>query len=620
MKRVILFEDLDKINFYFSILLIPFFKKIYFREASYARANNFFIRKKNKIFFQIGIKNQSGKLVKKSYAVKKYILKNLIHNNFKEKFFDKFCKLINLDIKNKKSLIFTLENKIYISRLESIETSSYICIKKIFANCQTYYVPSSDRSYIIMKQIKNNNLKIISSLLFINIFYLNIVSLFKFISNKKIILFKEIKKKNIDNKNNKKYRIGYCPHQGLKYGNFFKKTFFYGSSKNSPLYKHNIETISFNYFDKVSARYLKFFKLRNTELNKLPFQISIKQIFLFILFFFKNKKFILKHHLIFFKIFFELYLSINRYNNFFKEKKYNFLFFDNDTLIPAGFQVAAKINRIFTLSMQDRLISYMYFNRCFFDQYFIAGSKFEKIFKYKYFINNYEVLGLTRAKLIKKKKLYKTDYLYNFKSDIVACLPVTINSDWDTNLYGEVGTSINSNLTFCKNIVKLSKFYKEKQFIIKFKFLDHVRHKIIIKKINNIVSSSNNVYLNFEKNLSSANLIAHSELVIGIYSTILDEALAVGKNVLIYDNDKFISSFSFFRKNKFFLVNNFNELFFKFKSIINKDKIFYKNYIKNKKNYVNNYLTENAKPACQNKIFEKVEKYIKRQTHKSTAN
>ena len=28
----------------------------------------------------------------------------------------------------------------------------------------------------------------------------------------------------------------------------------------------------------------------------------------------------------------------------------------------------------------------------------------------------------------------------------------TIISDWDTNLVGEVGTSINSNLTFCKNI------------------------------------------------------------------------------------------------------------------------------------------------------------------------
>ena len=613
MKKVILFEDLDKINFYFSLLLIPFFKKIYFRDASYAKNQSFFLKKKNKIFFQIGLKNQSGKLIKKSYAVKKYLLKNLIRNNFKKEFFDEFCKLIGLNIKNKKKLIYTIENKIYISKLEAVEVSSYICIKKKFYNCITYYIPSNQNSYLIVKQIKNNNLKVISLLLFINIFILDFKKLFKLILKKKIIFFYKNKIKNKKKINEKNCTIGYCPHDGLKYGNFFNKTFFYQKIKNSPLHKDKIETISFNNFDKVSARFLKFFKLKNVELANISFDFDIKKIFKFFLFFIKNQNSILNYRLVFFKIFFEIYMSINKYNNFFKKKKYNYLFFDNDTLIPSGFLISADINRIRTLSMQDRLTSYMYFNRCFFDLYLLAGSKFQNIFKNKYFIETYDVQGLTRSELIKKNKFITINKLYDNKSNIVACLPLKANSNWLINLYGESGSSINTTLIFCKNIVKLSKKYTQKKFIIKFKVLDPIGDKITIKKINKIISHSDNVFLDLRERFSCANLIACSEIVIGIYSTILDEAMAIGKDVIIYDDTKFISSFGFFTKNKFALVNNYSELFFKFKSIINKKSIFYKNYAKHKKKYILDYLTENGNVGYQKNIVKKVEKYINNQ-------
>ena len=381
------------------------------------------------------------------------------------------------------------------------------------------------------------------------------------------------------------------------------------------LYKDNIETISFNYFDKVSARFLKFFKLKSYEFNKLSFDINFKLFFLFFLFTIKNNKFILKYKFISLKIFFELYLQLDKYDKFFKKKNYNFLFFDNDTLIPDGFLLSANINRVKTISMQDRLISHMYFNRCFFNLYLIAGKKFEKIFKNKYLIDTYDVLGLTRTELI-KKKIINLDYLQNKKSDIVACLPVSINSDWVVNVYGECGTSIDITLNFCKSILKLSKIYKQKKFIIKFKYLDSVNDKTIIEKINKIISSSDNLFLNYENNLSSANLIAHSEFVIGIHSSILDEAIAAGKNVLIYDNNEFISSFSFYLKNRFLIVKNFDELLFKFKNLINKNESFYKNYIECKKNYINNYLTEDGKISYQKKIVEKIEKYIIKENYK----
>ena len=53
MKSVILFEDLDKFNYYFSFFLIPFFKKIYFAEASFAQNQSFFKKKLIKFIFKL---------------------------------------------------------------------------------------------------------------------------------------------------------------------------------------------------------------------------------------------------------------------------------------------------------------------------------------------------------------------------------------------------------------------------------------------------------------------------------------------------------------------------------------------------------------------------------------
>ncbi len=404
MKRIILFEDLDKLNFYFSLLLIPFFKKIYFREASYGKSHYFFKKKLDKIFFQVGIKDLSGELINKSFTLKKYLIKKYINNNFKTQFFDEFCKLNSIKSEDKKKLIYSIENIIYSSKLEAIETSSYICIKILFSNNFSYYVPSSENTFLVMKQIKKKNLKIIGITVLASMMFASINKILKIFLNKINFFRKKNVIKNNDFVKPSFCKIGYFPHSGLKYGNFFKKNFIYQKSSNSPLYKNNIETLSFQDFDKLTLKYLNFFKLANTELNKISNLVSLRQIFIYTSFFLKNKKFILNYKLFNLKIFFQLFLSIEKYNKFFKNKNYNYLFFYNDFLISPGMQLSASINQIKTISFQDRLTSHSYNHRCFFDLYLLAGKKFEKIFKNKYQVENYEVLGLTRADLLVKKK------------------------------------------------------------------------------------------------------------------------------------------------------------------------------------------------------------------------
>ena len=107
---------------------------------------------------------------------------------------------------------------------------------------------------------------------------------------------------------------------------------------------------------------------------------------------------------------------MDKYNNFFKNKKFKYLFFDNDTLISHPMLLSANINKIKTISFQERPTSYCYYHRCFFDLYMLAGNKFKKIFNNKFIVNDYKVLGRTRAKLIKKKK--KTNKYKNRKKNI----------------------------------------------------------------------------------------------------------------------------------------------------------------------------------------------------------
>ena len=97
MKKIIFFEDLDRLNFYLSLIFIPFYKKIYFRNASYAKGSNFFKKNLNIFFFRIGLSGLGGQALNKSFVLKKFLIKKFIKNNLDENFFLKFGKLIDID-------------------------------------------------------------------------------------------------------------------------------------------------------------------------------------------------------------------------------------------------------------------------------------------------------------------------------------------------------------------------------------------------------------------------------------------------------------------------------------------------------------------------------------------
>ena len=68
---------------------------------------------------------------------------------------------------------------------------------------------------------------------------------------------------------------------------------------------------------------------------------------------------------------------------FLKHQTINISFY-NDYIIPNSLLISAAVNKIKSISFQDRLTSYVYNNKIIFDYYFTCGSYFNKIFKEKY--------------------------------------------------------------------------------------------------------------------------------------------------------------------------------------------------------------------------------------------
>lgn len=610
MKKIILFEDLDIINFFTSVILVFFYKKIYFRSASYAYKSTFFKKNINKIYFQIGLDELNGSLSTKSFILKKYLIKKHIFQNFHLDFFKRFSDVNNIKDKNIKKIIYIYENCIFSSKLLSIETSSYILCKNFFLNnCIVFYYPSEKNTFLLLSEIKNPNFKIIKSTIYMGLFFTFILKLFKVF--KIIINFKssKINKNTYANKNiyNHYPKIGFFPHEGLKYGNFFKKNFIFNKNIKSPLYKNNIETITFGKFDKLTKKFLNFYKLKFFEINGTNYKPKVGEFFCFIKFVIKNYKLIKKNKILIFLTIFEIFFSIKKYEKFLKEKKYKYIFFYNDFLFPPTLILAADINEVKTISFQDRLLSYCYYHRCVFDLYLIAGKKFKKIFNSTYLIKNYKIVGLIRPNLI-KKNTQKSIFFEKFKSkSIIACLLLGYRSKYNNNIYGEDGSSFNSIINFCNDIKKISKIYSDKLFVIKFKMYNPNLHDHIIK----IISSSNNIILITDDKIESTQLIAYSDLIIGKYSTIMDESLVSGKNILIYDTENFVSTFGFYKKNKFLLASNYESLLFKTKSLLEKKNEFYEFYKIEKKNYISDYLTNNSIVGSPFTLTDAIEEYIK---------
>lgn len=599
-NKAILFDSINTRTVFLCYLLKPFFEKIFFR---YSEKKVFIPFFKN-FFVRIGYSGIDGALFNKSYFLKKFLIKKYLNNVFhKKEFFKNFCKLINLDEKNINKLIFSFENFLYHNKILSIDTSSFIYSKKFLNEYKIIYAPDYISSFFLISQISKKKFKVVSFIAYFNIFKIFskkfISVLFIFIINKLKKIFSknklELKLETIS-----KNQVGYFPHKNLKYGSFFSKTFFYKNETNSIIKKLGIDTIFFEKTDKLSERYLRIFKKQKIilkgEVSKNFFRFFIK----YLSFVKNNRQNLNSNKLSVFSFFLLFFLKIESFNYVLRKYNYKYFFFYNDYIIPNSLLISAAINKIKTISFQDRLTSYVYNNKIICDYYFTCGNYFTKIFKMKYSNEKLIQIGLLRSNLIDQNLIRDEKFLSRIRvirqnKKIISLILTTSTSNQKSSLYGEDGTSTKTLFIFEKLLIDIEKKMKNSFFIlIKFKDSKILKHNEFFE-FERRLKRFDNVEIIKDKKLNSANIISLSDIVIGSQSTIIEESLMQNKFSFIFDYENFASTLGFYKYNKFYILQSINSVIKSLLLILNKDMGYIDNYNKNRKVFIEDYLSENGK-------------------------
>ena len=557
MKSVIFFNKLDYFSLILSVLLKPFFSSIHFRNAIVSFQKHNVINKLKMIgIYWISFVDSKYGIYNESHKIREELEVSFVNNRVKNNILVK--KLINdfnFDQLLEKKLFLSFRQQFFQDDYNS-EASSIVLAKNYFLNKdkRVFYFPSDYNSYLLIKEFKSKKFCIIGIHAFINLFFkLTFFAIKKFKNLFSKIFFKKLEKKTIKKNNiSYKYQIAYFPHQSLKYGNFFKKTYLYDNDHNSPLFKEKLLTLFWDDTDEISKRYFRihgipWFNLQSFKKNKILF---IKNLKFFLGSAYKDRlSFFLSINRLFFFIFFiqftkKFIYSIHVLNQF---KYLKLIYVHYDTLFPQTFLLACALKGVKTMSAQERPYHYLLLSPQFYDSYLTAGDGFHKILKNKgYICEQFITVGLPRTTYINKKKTFfskKIEEYLKIKENkkIILCFGLIGANDFEAGLYGQNGNSLKSQINFANCILKLSKNFNNLHFIVRYK--DENTHRKLPTNLLNEINNFENIEINTNFNsVNSYDLISISDFVIGKFSTIMEESLSAGKEIAILDEENYCSS------------------------------------------------------------------------------
>ena len=614
MKKILFFDKLDYFTLILAIILKPFFSRIGFRNASQLFQNLKLHKYLNIIginwisFYKLDYKIYHESLKLRPILEKKYIKHQVSNNPYVKDFIDKF----NLNSKQIEKLYLCFRQEFYFKRDVYGETSSIILIKNFFPerDFKVYFLPYYHLSYLLLKEINEKNIKIIGFHAFINLIIEFPIQFFRFvfIFFKSKIFYRK-KNKNVNNfSNNKTYssEIGFFPHQSLKYGNFFKKTYLYENDTKSPLFKEKVLTMFWEDTDYLSKRYFRRYNIPYLNVNNLVIKryviietlkyifgiISIKNLYIF-----KS----LQSFFLFYTFLLFRYRFIRSLNILNQLRQLKVIYVHYDTLFPQFFLLACDTKGITTISSQERTIHCAYYNPQFYCKYLTAGPGFHDFFKKRgYLCEELINIGLPRSNLIKNSNNIVNKncekYIKIKKSKkLVLCFGLFPIDDFEVGITGNVLTSIRSNVDFVRSMLIMAKKFQNLYFVIRFKATDAI-NSIPSKLLLEIKNKENIEINNNLRSLNSYELVSISDIVIGKYTSILEETMSTGKKIIFYDNENFLRSFDF---------------------PLNKINVIERN-IKGLENRINNIINGNYDPSNQIKNF--VNKYFFNHPDKSGFN
>lgn len=574
MKKLIIVDNLTPYNLFFLLIYRVFGFKVIYLTSSFLRDKSTLIP----IFESVNIKSIDYSTLK-SYDFEHsfnlpYKLAIEVHDKLIR---EKDYQLLNslFDIKSQKKSEIALIDMIrkYIGNLSDL----IICADyyKQEYSVSLWYKRNFIKNYID-SEYKNLNNSIINSLDFLFLVTYKIYKII-FVKIKSKFFRKNIKSESeIKSKQYNSSSVIYFPHKGLKAANAYEKNFFYSDDITSPFHQKNIEHIEYGLLNNtqeykdIEADYLK------KELNYrfIP-RIAINSMLSFSFQFIKKTKVLpISSQNI---LILSLFINVKYYLGYLQtNKNTKVAIVGYDYLFPKALALTLDILKIHTVAYQERYLSaFVGLGSVSIDTYFMWNDVLKRrMDKSKLsFIGESIPLGCVKIDLFDiKSHESMVDIKTKYKKIIVALDYHSVNNSFDNQKIPIANWK--NNLIFYRDLIKLAVSFPDVYIIIRGKN-DEWCDMEIFSDIYNIIQEIDNIEVNrdFDRFNVSYQLVKDSDLVIGRYTSLMEESLAYGVPAIscdygcnfhgsierMYDGDscfKFVSSYDELKISVSDILNN----------------------------------------------------------------
>ena len=569
MKKIVLIEKLGITSLSLMIFFKFFLEKVYYRELYPSLQKEWILKFLESIgIICLSFKNTENdncinssqnleKLELKSFDIRKKLELNFIKNYFEN---NSLCNsfLRKYETSSEK-LKLCIRGELQESHV-NVESQSLSLIEnnKLLNNKKIYYYSNKISSYLLLNNY-HKNLKISSIPILISFFTIIFLRIFSLLINKfknisvKIIPHKKLKNNSINLEN---FEIAFLPHNGIKYGRAYSKNYYYSNNESSKLNKKNILNILRTPPDLFTKKFFSFWNMPNILMNNYKDKISFSRII------FLYKKISLKQILSIYELILFFFISkiiIKIENNlFFFESlpRLKIILCDFDVIFEKTILIACDIKKIKTASIQERYSMNTLISPLFFNYYFIAGEKFEPFFKkYGYIVDQYYPIG-TKSSLLKNKKklLINSEYsrLNNIKKKKILFVGVLVMNKFTKMVSGVTGSTIKNNVFFIKELIDISKRFKDFHFILRFKMYDNF--ELLPKDLIEELKKCRNIEIDPLEKVNIYDLLSLCDLVIGRQSTLIEEGLSDEIPTIVLDEINFFSNYNSYPLHKLILT------------------------------------------------------------------
>tara|TARA_B100001964_G_scaffold148218_1_gene163331 strand:- start:1470 stop:3371 length:1902 start_codon:yes stop_codon:yes gene_type:complete len=564
MRRILYIDYLDNISRAIGILFKPFFSEVVFHNAEVRFQSEQARRSLEKRGIGWLSYHQAPSAVW-SRAFQELNIKlgmAVVQNRFLSlPVYMRFVKHFGFDENGLDKLNASLAKRV-TNRWIYEGTSSFSLIEYIYNDCdiRIYYMPRFVGNYLLAIEQGGRIKPIILHVLFLYL-RIKLPRIILHISQNIIGVFNNLFRTSSRNKkkhaleganfSNMDYGIAFVPHKGLKYDEFYRKTYLYDDDPDSILYKRKLLTLSFEEPDPVSKRFYGIYGipydniclggdeeqlkkelggLRRTiniraELLK-PFSTSNILAALFLTQYFRDVMF--------------YHVQLKKYSSL------KVIFFHYDILAPSRFLIACHMRNIRTISSQVRPTNHIWSMALIFDDYFIAGDGFEERMRQRnYKIANYRTIGLPKSSYMQSHgdvRRYRKYIDIKASRGLVVCYETPPTEFFECGLVSHLITSENFLAEFYSVLIRLAREFQELYFVVKPKTL-RIFELDFYKKMENKINGMKNLEVISDlKKYNPYKMAALADLIIGKHNSLLEEALCVGKKVIFYDNDKYLQS------------------------------------------------------------------------------